>query len=320
MNMESKYFMKKISRIPLIVVGIIFILISLMLEAYIIYDYNNETKNVKQFDETQISGSYVYVDVSDVSTSFATYKNDDTTQHYYFLVDKNKTFYIGKIPDNKYKKLPGKLYGYKTTIPMDLIPIAKSSINELSGEDVVTSENFYKVFSSYYIDAYKAPSDDLIGFSIIISILFIIGLSFVIVSIIKKSKSSKIIKEYGQDKLFSEIDSEKTLAYHEGKLYFTQEYILCYDSVIKMIKYDDIIWIYPHTVRYNGSTTATISVMRNNGKIESICPMSLRKNTQSKFDEIYQNIISKAPRVLSGYTAENMDKANEMVDKYKLKK
>ena len=71
-----------------------------------------------------------------------------------------------------------------TNMPSDLVKIAKESYNEAYGEDLITDANFYNMFGNYYVDATKAPTDSLIGFTIANVGLFIVGVVLLTVYII----------------------------------------------------------------------------------------------------------------------------------------
>ena len=317
--MESKYFLKKInSRIKLLI-GIAIVLVSIFLEFLIIKDYNEEKKSAKPFLEATNFGEYVYIDVEDYTDYFATYTNGDTKQYYNFLYD-GKYIYIGKVNPSNYSKLPGRLYGYTSTLSSDLVDIAIDEYNSFAGEEKLNKENFYDFLGIYYLDNYKSPTSDLIGISIFIAIALIIGIILIIVDIRDKSKLKNVLAKYDMEKLLREIDSKDTIANHRAKLYLTNKNIISYKSKLDIINYEDVVWIYPHTESYRGSTNASIIVMDKNSKNHSLGHMPLNKRTQTEFDELYVDLKSKLPHALSGYTAENMEKARNEVSRYSTSK
>lgn len=316
--MESSYFFKKLSGNGKLIIGIIIILLSALFQYLIIYSYNNEKNNFKQYEEANGYGEYVYVDVTSFTDYFATYKNDDTTKYYYFLSD-GKYLYIGNLKPNDYNKLPGRIYGYTSTISSDLAKIAIDSYNEYAGEDKVNNENFYSLFGYYYIDATKKPSDDLVGFSIFNGIFFLTGVIILIVYITNNSKNKKELIKYNKEELINDINNAKTISNHRGKLYLTEKYVLSFKSRIDIIYYKDIVWIYPHTEKYRGTTSASIMIMDKMCKMHSVCYMPLTQKTNSEFNEIYANLERKVPDSLSGYTAENKEKAYDLINKSKEK-
>ena len=316
--MESRYFLKKINSRVKLFVGIVLMLISIFLEFLIIKDYKEEKASVKPFTEANNYGEYVYIDVTDFTDYFATYTNGDTKQYYYFLYD-GKYIYIGKISPSNYSKLPGRLYGYTSTIPSDLVDIAIEEYNLSAKDEVLNSDNVYDYLGIYYLDNYKSPASDLIGLSIFVGIAFIIGIVLIIIDSINKSKIKKEIKKYDIEKLSHEIDSKDTISHHKGKLYFTGKNIISYKSKLDIINYEDVVWIYPHTEKYRGTTSASIMVMDKSGKNHSIGYMPLTQKTNIEFDEMYVDLRNKLPHSLYGYTAENMEKAQDVVNQYKLK-
>lgn len=314
--MESKYFLKKINSKTKSLIGIILILLSIILEILMVNNYNDEKKSAKPYEEAKSSGEYVYVDVTGFTDYFATYTNDDSKQYYHFLFD-GKYLYIGKIKPNNYNKLPGRIYGYTTAIPSELVSIAIDEYNSYSDEDVVSSENFYETFGTYYIDNYRSPQDDLIGFTILLSISFIIGIVLIIIDVSRRLKIKKELEVCDIEKVLKEIDSKETISNHKAQVYLTNKSLISYKSKLDIIKYEDIVWIYPHTEKYRGVTNVSTMIMDTHGKIHTVGSMNLNKNTNNEYNEMYANLEYKVPNALSGYTAENKDKAKEIIENNK---
>ena len=259
----------------------------------------------------------MYYIIVSILTIYATYKNGDSTQSFYVVKD-DKYLYIAAIKGSIYKKLPTKIYGYTKTIPNELKKLtvdlyASSDYNE------VTDQTFYNYFGYYYIDTYKSPLDDVIGFSIIISIVFIIGLGFIISYISKNKHNKKVFNEYDIENLKLEIDSNDTIINHMGKSYLTKEKLICYSSKLLIIDLKNIIWIYPHTLRSNGRDYNSLVAVNKKGKTMTVTSYSTaNRRAKESFDEFYQSIINRNKDILYGYTTENMDKVDEIINNRKV--
>ena len=314
--MESSYFLKKISGTGKLIVSLIIIILSIFFEYLIINNYNKEKSSVKPYEEAKGYNEYVYVDVTSFTDYFATHTVEDTTKYFYFVSD-GKYLYIANLKPSDYLKLPRRIYGYTSTISSDLARIAKDSYNEYAGSNEITDENLYSMFGNYYIDATKTPLDDLIGFTIVNGIFFLVGIIILIVYLVNSSKNKKELLKYNKEKIIKDIDKKDTITSHKGKLYLTEKYILSYKSKIDIINYEDVVWIYPHMEKYRGITTGSIMVMDTKGKNHAICYIQLNEKTNIEFDEIYVDLRNKLPHSLYGYTAENKEKAYDVVNRYK---
>lgn len=84
-------------------------------------------------------------------------------------------------------------------------------------------------------------------------------------------------------------------------------------SGLEVYDYNDIVWVYPHEYRYNGSLSQkSLMIVTKNGKAHKLATVSASKKNLTLFDEMYDTFLNRVPNALSGYTKENKEKAKEM--------
>ena len=82
-----------------------------------------------------------------------------------------------------------------------------------------------------------------------------------------------------------------------------------FKNELLIINLNDIIWIYPHTLRYNGHDYNSLVAADKTGKTKTITSYSAaNKKAKQSFDEFYQSIMTRNNNILYGYTAENKEK------------
>lgn len=306
---ESKYFFRKIKHTNQLLIGLGIIILSILLELYVVNNYRSEVNSAVKYMDAAYYGQYVYIDVKDYSDMFATYGNDESEKSIYFVKD-DQYVYIAAMKDSTLKKLPSRIYGYTHTIPDDLKDIA---IDVLENEEI-NEDTFYDYLGMYYVDAYEAPTGDLIAFSIILGIALFVGIGFIISYLLKNKHTKKLLESYGIENIKQEIDSSSTVANHLGKTYLTSKNIISYCNELLIINLNDIIWIYPHTLRYNGHDYNSLVAADKTGKTKTITSYSAaNKKAKQSFDEFYQSIMTRNNNILYGYTAENKEKVDQII-------
>ena len=99
-------------------------------------------------------------------------------------------------------------------------------------------------------------------------------------------------------------------------MYITKNYLISYAAGLELYDYKDIVWIYPHEYRYNGSLSQkSMMIVLKDSKTKKLATVSASKKNLNMFDEMYESLLNKMPDVLSGYTKENKEKAKQLYQK-----
>lgn len=280
-------------------------------------------------------GDYASVDVKIMDTYFAT--NDYTgVEHKTYFVSDGQYIYIVDINDknrealnaiydysfsedeNKEEPETVTLHGMAKSIPSDLKKIAIDAYNEIMGEKVLNATNFKDYLGTVYLDTYETPLNTMWS-EASVGIIFVVIGGFLLFAFYRvRSTTKKSINRFGDkwDTVLQEIDSSDCFYYKKAKLYLTKSYLISYQSGLEVFDYKDIVWIYPHEYRYNGSVSQkSIFIVMKNGKARKLATVSASKKNLVLFDEMYNTFLNRMPDVLSGYTKENKEKAKELYQK-----
>ncbi len=318
----------------LLIAGLFIILSALVTDAVYYFSHKDYTKDAKPMIEAK-TGEFAYIEVGLMSPYFA--KNDYTgTEHFtYFVWDEEYAYiadikekdkeslkeiydYVVNFDEDKAEPATVRIYGKVKTIPSDLKKIAVDGYNEFLGEKTLTLTNFKDYLGTTYLDTYETPISEVIN-TLSISVIFIaIGGFLVLAYFCVKNRTKRNIKKVEEkwDKILQEIDAEDSIYYKKANLYITKNYLLSYQSGLEIYDYKDIVWIYPHEYRYNGSLSQkSMMIVLNNSKAKKLATVSASKKNLNMFDEMYESLLNRMPDVLSGYTKENKEKAKELYKK-----
>ena len=333
---KREEFEKIIKRkgLGLLIVGLFIIVSALVTDAVYYFSNKDFTKDAVPLADAKV-GEYAYVDVQIMSDYFA--KNDDTgVEHktyfvwddqYIYIVDlnnKNRDS-LNAIYDYSYSEDENatepeavRIYGVATSIPTQLRTIAIDTYNEMKGEKSLTISNFKDYLGTVYIDTFETPNNDIMT-NLSVSVIFIaLGGILVIAYVCVKSRTKKNMKKVEEkwDSILQEIDSSDCFHYKKANLYVTKNYLISYASGLEIYDYKDIVWIYPHEYRYNGSLSQkSMMIVTKDSKARKLATVNASKKNLNMFDEMYESLLNRMPDVLSGYTKENKAKAKELYQK-----
>lgn len=333
---NKEEFLKNIksSKITLIV-GILFLLSSLVSGIIVYYNKDKEMKNVKALAEVKKEEVYASVDVQVMTDYFATNDYAGIEHKTYFVWD-NEYLYIVDLNDKtreslnaiydysyaeeKQEEKPNSvtIKGMTKTIPSDLKKIAIDAYNTLYDEKILNTSNFSDYLGVVYLDTYESPMTDLTTELIVCLPFLIIGVIVIFVYFRKNMVTKKCIEklEGKWEEVLQEMDASDNFYFKKAKVYVTRNYVVSYAGGLEVYPYSDIVWIYPHEYRYNGSLSQkSIMMVTKNGKAHKLATISASKKNLNTFDEMYDTLMNRMPNVLSGYTKENKDKAKELYQK-----
>lgn len=329
---KREEFLKNIQSAKVtLIVGIAFLVMALLLGIVSIYEKNKEMQTTTPLGDVKTENVYASVDVSIMTDYFATNDYAGIEHKTYFVWDDNYIYIVdlnnesrdalNAIYDYSYseeemeKPAPVTIKGMTKTIPSDLKKLAIDTYNELYDKKVLTTANFSDYLGVVYLDTYESPVSDLSMDLIICLPSFIIGAIVLFTYFHKNNVTKKCIKklESKWETVLNEMDASDTFYFKKAKLYLTRSYLVSYMNGLEVYDYNDIVWIYPHEYRYNGSLSQkSIFVVTKDSKAHKLATVSASKKNLVMFDEMYDTFTNRIPNVLSGYTKENKEKAKEM--------
>ena len=332
---EEKYTFSKLIRPKrfLLIVGLILIIVGVVLAIIIGKDtYNEEAIDMAN---VTISSEYAKIDADMVTDYFATSTLDNTIDHYYFIYSGDYV-YIAMLTSDNFEKLKEiydytydleyegeapaavSVYGRSEEIPSELYDYALTFLND-NGYDYITVDNINEYVGLYYLDTSRTQNETFIGGIIAGGLIDFIGLILILCYVSYEINTKKSIKEYAAElkSIEEEINSGKAISNKICKVYLTSKYLISYGAGLKILKLEDIVWIYPYEYRQRGAVTQRcIYIIMKNGKANIVATTSAwGKEKQNAFDELYQELIVKLPNALCGYSKENKAKAKEMYEK-----
>ena len=332
---EEKYSFSKLVRPKraLFIVGLILIIVGVALAIIIGKDTYNE--DAVYMSDVTLDNIYAKIDVDMVTDYFATSTLDNTIEHYYFVYS-GDYIYIAMLTNDNFEKLDEiyeytydleydgtppetvTIYGRSEEIPNELLDYALSYLNE-SGYDYITADNINEYVGFHYLDTSRTQNETFIGAILVGGIFGLIGLILIICYVAYVVKTKNNLKKYETElkSIEEEINTGKAISNKICKVYLTSKYLISYSAGLKILKLEDIVWIYPYEYRQRGVVTQkSIYVILKNGKANIVANISAwGREKQNAYDELYQELISKLPDALHGYSKENKEKAKEMYKK-----
>lgn len=332
-NIKKEYQKKYVG----IVISILIIAVSfifLYLEGKATEELNSEMIDLNSIiveSESKVDKKS-YINAESIPYKFAGY--DDTTDSYYIVFDE-KYMYITYMTEEQFEDLnnediyenPIRIEGITKTTTNDVKEIAIEAYNDNmeNEEDKLTIDDFENYFGSIYLDMTVSTSSVADIYLLIFVLLLFIGVIYLLVAIIQLIKFNSGIKKTDEtqiDELDNEMNKDSAFYYEKAHLYLTDNYIINFGGTFRVIKYQDILWMYPFEQRVNGIKTAqSIRVLVNNGKTYTIASIELiTKKKKEVFNEIFNTILSKNNQMLVGYTNENIKLMKDRVKEIKANK
>lgn len=296
----------------------------------------NNTKNAKDLHSIIISNDenkdnvLSYIDAKRIPLRFAGY--DDTTDAYY-LINDGKYIYIAYMSEEDYKNVYDednmddviRITGVTELTTKDVKSLAVDAYNDLytDEEDQISIADFDDYFGTVYLNMTKDATDTagfeyLLGIILLVSgiVVFIVG----ILRIVTYKNKLKKLDEYDISKVDKEMNNPESFYYAASRLYLTPNYIVNFGFNLDIIKYDELIWMYPTERRVNGIKTSKAIVLQDKyGKYHTIASIDVvTKAKKEEYDEIWNTISSKNDKLLLGYNKENINKSKE-ITKNKIK-
>lgn len=291
-------------------------------------------KNIKDLHSIIISndeakeGKKSYVNINSVPYKFAIYNGLD--EAYYFVMDE-KYMYVVYMDDASFKVLNNeeeynnskKIEGITKQTPSEIKKLAIETYNEAmeNEDDKLVLADYDSYFGSVHLDMTESESTSGLQY-LLFFITFILSIIIFIIERIRNYRFKKSIKRLSDSeimKIDSEMNDPKAFYYKKAHLYLTDNYVINFMGALRVINYDDIVWVYPFEYRTNGiKTSQSIIVITKDGKKHNIASLDvITKSKKEMYNEIFNTIVSKNKNIIVGYTKEAKEKASEILSTYK---
>lgn len=331
---NKKIKREKNKRIIFLIVGVILIIISFAFRYEGERTNKNSNKKITDLNSIITSSNnkedkFAYLNVHSNPYKFAVY--DDTTNSYYIVSD-DKYLYVVYMSPQDYQKLnkkdiynhPIRIEGITKTTTEDIKKLAIEAYNGSiqDSEKSLTLADFNNYFGSVYLDMTTKYTTTSTIFSLIFFLLLFFGVIISLTNIVELIGLSISIKKLGIDKIEEidhEMNAQEAFYYDKASLYLTKNYIISFGRKLKIINYQDILWIYPFEQRTKGIKTGqSIMVLTSDGKTSTVATMAvITKQMKEIYNEIWNTIISKNDQILTGYTKENINAMRQKVKEIK---
>ena len=243
---------------------------------------------------------------------------------YYVLMD-NDYYYIAlmRVDKAESNKAPARIKGITALPESDVKTIAIDTFKEVFEDESILYSDYDGIFGYTIMDTTYSFFD--LGFA-----YFFLGIVAVISGgiavIINISNNNKFRKSISDIKLLNPTLYEKIINqmnasskyYKELSLVATDDFLVSLNSnQFVAIDYKDMIWIYKYEYRYNGAkTNENLKVETKDGIIHDVAIASGGLKSKDKYyEEIMHTVMEKNKKVLVGYTQDNLNLANSMVNK-----
>ena len=277
-------------------------------------------------EEISDSNQYVECTVIGITDSIANYSENGIIKDEYYLATDGINVYILNLSASQYNLICNYLndeaassliYGMSEEIPQDLKEVAVDIYNQLYQTDEVTIDNFNNYLVPYLINLKANPNSSaqiLRGIGILSGIIAIIFGIYCIFAMLKNRKNvKKFNNEYGLNLIIEQLNDSTNIEFKKSKVLFLKDYIISYSSIINIIKYDDIVWMYPYDFRVYGIVTNKRIIIITKDKKQYVLAniSAFGKDSKEQYKKCMDEIVKRNSNILIGYTPENIAVMNK---------
>ena len=277
-------------------------------------------------EEISDSNQYVECTVIGITDSIANYSENGIIKDEYYLATDGINVYILNLSASQYNLICNYLndeaassliYGMSEEIPQDLKEVAVDIYNQLYQTDEVTIDNFNNYLVPYLINLKANPNSSaqiLRGIGILSGIIAIIFGIYCIFAMLKNRKNvKKFNNEYSLNSIIEQLKDTTNIEFKKCKVLFLKDYIISYSSIINIIKYDDIVWMYPYDFRVYGIVTNKRIIIITKDKKQYVLAniSAFGKDSKEQYKKCMDEIVKRNSNILIGYTPENIAVMNK---------
>ncbi len=306
----------------LLILGIIICFTSLgfylLLNSYL---KNEDVAYLNEVDKEYVSAD---VEVTLLTDYFATLNESGELERFYLVFDSNDNIFVVVLDDNEFNNLKEiHEYTYNAEIEEPKSVIIKGRSKEIPAEiknyaldyliemDVdVNASTIDEVIGKYYLDTTLTNDYILNQARILVIPLFLVGILFILINVIKIVKRKKVLKVITDKELSN--SNHNTICH----TIITKNYLINYKPKLYIIKLDEILWFYPYEARVKKKVDerSIFILTKDNIKYNVGIVHKFNEEYENAYGKLYQDLVSILPDALKGYTKENKDQIN---DKFK---
>lgn len=286
---------------------------------------NREMPIAKNAEGVNSKDEYCYVNIYDITDSFANYTVDGNVQDKYYLAlaeenlvvlimnDKQYEDIITILDDENYDESAIVRYGMSEEMQFDLKKLVVETYNEMFETDLMTTLNMNDVIIPYVINLKENPNSgselfNVFGIMALVSGV-VVGLIYFSNIMKNKKKVEDISKKYDISQIVLELNSDTKIDLKNVSMAYLDDYMISYGVPADVIKYTDVIWLYVNETRAanNVRTTANIFVETKDKKIRNVSMFTRAgKKNEDEFTKSLDIMIEKCPYALKGYLQDNI--------------
>ena len=316
---------KKIVKVKkiLLILGIIICFIALSVYLFL----NNYLKNEDVVYLNEVDKEYTSsdVEVTLLTDYFATLNESGKLDRFYLVFDSFDNIFIVTLNDEDFNDLSEiHEYTYNDDIKEQESVIIKGRSKEIPAEIKnyaldyliemeldINKDTIDNVVGKFYLDT-TITNDYILNKLLIILIpLFIIGVLFILINVIKILKRKNILKVINNKEINN--SNHNSLCH----IIITKNYLINYKPKLYVIKLDEILWFYPFEARIkkNVSERSIFILTKDNNKYNVGVIHKFDEEYENAYGKLYQDLVSILPDALKGYTKENKEQINEKFKK-----
>ena len=316
---------KKIVKVKkiLLILGIIICFIALSIYLFL----NNYLKNEDVVYLNEVDKEYTSsdVEVTLLTDYFATLNESGKLERFYLVFDSFDNIFIVTLNDEDFNDLSEiHEYTYNDDIKEQESVIIKGRSKEIPEEIKnyaldyliemeldVNKDTIDNVVGKFYLDT-TITNDYILNKLLIILIpLFIIGVLFILIDVIKILKRKNILKVINNKEINN--SNHNSLCH----IIITKNYLINYKPKLYVIKLDEILWFYPYEARIkkNVSERSIFILTKDNNKYNVGVIHKFDEEYENAYGKLYQDLVNILPDALKGYTKENKEQINEKFKK-----
>lgn len=268
------------------------------------------------------TGTMAYVDAVGVSDWL--YKVDSVV--YYVVEDGEGYLYTVRLTDKQVNSMRELQRYWNRTSNSEPEPEAQriygtvrtavtSVQNGISQAFGITNDEYTQYLGNLYLDCGTTPSEQRGEMAFIVALLaFLIAIVFLMIWIAPASSQKKCLKrleERGEmDRAAEQLTAENTVMVGKDKARLAENYYFGRKTGT-VVNYQDILWCYLHTTRYNFIAVNTQLLLFTKDNKQMVAINMGRSVKDGEIEAVVARFAQENPNVLVGYTQENRKAYNE---------
>ena len=308
----------------LLILGIIICFTSLGF--YLLLNNYLKNEDVAYLNEVDKEYAASDVEVTLLTDYFATLNESGELERFYLVFDSNDNIFVVVLDDNEFnnlkeiheytynadaeKKKSVIIEGRSKEIPAEIKNYALDYLIEMDVD--VNASTIDEVIGKYYLDTTLTNDYILNQAKLLVIPLFLVGILFILINVIKIVKRKKVLKVITDKELSN--SNNNTICH----TIITKNYLINYKPKLYIIKLDEILWFYPYEARVKKKVDerSIFILTKDNIKYNVGIVHKFNEEYENAYGKLYQDLVSILPDALKGYTKENKEQISGKFKKY----